>query len=381
MRIAILTISIICSLSIYSDECQNTTLRILKGLPPLSTWRPPLREIGEEINNLIISIPVRNHTRGRLILMPQFLLTSVPGIEVVGSRWTSSRELVDQIVQNLVAFDHMMEGLGFTRPTLTKVLLIDKTLLPNLLGPASLHENIFNLWHASKANNLILMQPIFYSRYILEQSSTLLHERTHSVLRKTYHSNSYVFSNHPIQEALADFLAAHYRGEPIIRILPTWDRDISLNPTLPLHKNGTTSHDKGKQLAYVLWKLRGHMGKEEIEPLIKPFIDNLNRYYDSFRPHPWKIEKKLKAEYGYFVAVLKKTLQEEGHQMNGFFNEVVSDLGLDISTVDDIADSLVRSDQDFNMPPNGDKTYLAFNYIGGLAAIATEALLLYIFFF
>ena len=123
------------------------------------------------------------------------------------------------------------------------------------------------------------------------------------------------------------------------------------------------------------------MGQKEIEPLIKPFIDNLNRYYDSFRPHPWKMEKRRRAEYGYFVAVLKKTLQEKGHQMNGFFNEIVSDLGLDISTVDDITESLVRSEQDFNMPPNGNKTNLAFDYIAGLATIATEALLLYIFLF
>ena len=381
MRIAVFAISIIFSLSIYGDDCQNTALRILKGLPRLNKWYPPPREIWEEIIEHIAFTPVAAHTIGRLILMPQFPLASVPGIEVVGSRWTSSRELADQMTQKLVVFDHMMEGLGFQRPTLTKVLLIEKTLLPNLLGPAALHENIFNLWHTSKANNLIIMQPLLDNRHILEQPSVLTHERVHSVLRKTYRSDSYVFLNQPVQEALADFLAAHYKGGPVIKSIPQWDRDISLKPTLPLHSSGTTPHYKGRQLAYVLWKLRGHMGQEEIEPLIKPFIDNLNRYYDSFRPHPWKMEKRRRAEYDYFVAVLKKTLQEKGHNMNDFFHEIVSDLGLDISTVDDIAKSLVRSGQDFNMPPNGNNTNLAFPYIAGLATIATETLLLYIFFF
>ena len=249
------------------------------------------------------------------------------------------------MIQNLIAFDHMMEDLGFKRPTLTKVLLIDKTRLPNLLGPAALSANIFNLWHRSKANNLILMQPIFYNRHVLKQPSVLMHERVHSILRKTYHPDSYVFLNKPIQEALADFLAAHYKGEPVIWILPEWGliRLISRKPNLPLsiHKT-STAHEKGEPLSYVLWKLRKHMGEEEIEPVIKPFIDNLNRYYDSFRPHPWKMEKRRRAEYDYFVAVLKKTLQEEGHQMNDFFYEIVSMLGLDISTVDDIAESLVK---------------------------------------
>ena len=149
------------------------------------------------------------------------------------------------MTQNLVVFDHMMENLGFKRPTLTKVLLIEKTLLPNLLGPASLSENIFNLWHTSEANNLIIMQPFRNNRHILEQPSVLTHERVHSIFRKIYRSDSYVFLNEPIQEALADFLVAHYKGGPVIKITPQWGRDISLKPTLPLHKASTDSPRQG----------------------------------------------------------------------------------------------------------------------------------------
>ncbi|MCY4644869.1 MAG: hypothetical protein OXB88_09650, partial [Bacteriovoracales bacterium] len=177
--------------------------------------------------------------------------------------------------------------------------------------------------------------------------------------------------------ALADFFPAHYKDNPTIVISPVlgMERDISLKPILPLPIT-SDPHATGGPLAYALWKLRKHIGKEKITHLLRPFLNNLNQYHESFRENL----TTLKMEHSYFIAVLKKTLQEQDKNMDGVIKQITIDLGLNLSTVNDIARSLKRSDRNFYAPSDGNKIPSITKFKIILLTIVVDGLL-YIFFF
>ena len=336
--------------------------------------------------------------------MPQRELIKLPGIEVVGSL-ISSKETGEQIAQNLAGFDQTMKSLGLKIPPLTKVVVSDRTLLPKS-GPLANQTNISNLWHKSEADNIILMQPFFYHRPTVTNPMVLFHERTHSILKGMYRKNSYASLNRPTQEGLADFLPSHYTGNPVINLPMGLSRNADKAPPLPL-STIIGSHNAGKVFSYTLWKLRERMGEEEVNALLKPFIDGLGQYYESFeKQHDYGkieglLEKVFSPNYEYFMAVLKKTLQEEKGEtqaVDGFLSEIVfgffrkygeyqraqfvdeiaSELGLDIAVIDDIAASITKSDKNFSNTSTDKKVTHSLSHFLGTAAIATEIYLGYL---
>ena len=316
---------------------------------------------------------------GRLMLMPQRELYTRTGVEVVGSL-ISSRKTGEQIAQNLVDFDQSMKSLGLKIPPLTKVIVSDRTLLPHFFGPVQKTANIFNLWHTSEADNIILMQPFLYFRQIVTDPMLLFHERVHSILGGMYRRDSYIF-NRPLQEAWADFLPSHHTGNPIINLLMDINRNIDEAPSLTL-LTSIDPHETGRKFSYTLWKLRERMGKEKINALLKPFIDDLNQYHESFEKQ--RSSNKFRSpQYEYFMAVLKKTLQEKGktQEADEFISEITTELGLDIAVVDELAESITKSDKNFYNTSTDKRATSPLLYFLGTAAIAIEGYVLYALFF
>ncbi len=372
MRMAVFIICLAFTSSAHSSKCQNLVRKIL----------PPVKLTLE----IVAAIPLVSHIMGRLMLMPQRELARRPGIEVVGSL-ISSKKTGEQIAQNLEDFDRAMDALGLQKPTLTKVVVSDKTLLPNLLGPAHLVDNPSNLWRKSEAYNIILMQPLFYYRQTVTNPLTLFHERTHSILKGMYHKDSFT-SNQSIQEGLADFLPAHYTGNPKLNFSINTNRNVDEAPTLPLSTSGGI-HTIGRAFSYTLWKLRERMGKEKINALLKSFIDGLNQYYENFEKQysygetEKYLERVHSPQYEYFMAVLKKTLQEKNkaQEEDEFVGQIASELGLDITVIDDIAASITKNDKNFSNTSTNKRATLPLLYFLGTAAMAIEGYLLYAFFF
>ena len=209
---------------------------------------------------------------------------------------------------------------------------------------------------------------------------TLFHERVHSILNKTYKEESYVKSM-PIQEAFADFLPAYYMGTPILNInifeSVVITRNLNKAPILPLPAlDAWDPHHIGETFSYTLWKLQERISKEEMTLLIRPFMDNLNQYYESFKKYKYnKTIKYLGFKYEYFIAVLKKTLKEKGRtqEADEFINEIVTKLGMDIALVDDIASSITKSDKNFLSTSN----YKIMPSIVGIMVIYVEGVILY----
>ena len=358
MRTAVFILCLAFSYTVHSVSCQNLVRKIL---PPAKLTLMATA-----------ALPTTAYVMGRLMLMPQRELAKQTAIEVVGSL-TTSKETGEQIAQNLAGFDQAMKSLGLKTPSLTKVVVSDRTLLPNLLGPIHIATIPSNLWHKSEADNIILMQPFLYNHQIVTNPMILFHERIHSILKGMYRKDSYIH-NTSVQEGFADFLTSHYTGNPEINF-SMGSRHIDEAPTLPL-STMAGRYDTGKIFSYTLWKLREHMGKEEMDTFLKPFIDGLNQYYESFeKQHDYGkierlLEKAFSPQYEYFMAVLKRTLQEEkgetqaadgflGEIVFGFFHkygeyqraqlvdEIASKLGLDIAVIDELAESITKSDKNF----------------------------------
>ena len=333
MRTAVFILCLAFSSSAYSGKCQNLVRGILNSTKNALT--------------VAVMIPPAAHLMGKLMLIPQRELAARPGIEVVGSL-ISSRQTGEQIAKNVVDFDRVMESFGLKKSTPTKIIVFDRKILPNLIGPHHVMRNPFNLWHRSKADDIIVLQPGRGSHQIVKDPLVLFHERVHSILKKIYHLDSYIH-NKPIQEGLSDFLTAHYQGTTILSILGG-PHNIGKTPALPLPIS-SSPHDAGDAFSYTLWELQKYIGQEEIVALLKPFIDDLNQYYESFgeRQGHNLLDKILKPEYEYFMAVLKKTLQEKSktQEADEFISEIASELGLDIAVIDELAESITKSDKNF----------------------------------
>ena len=279
-----------------------------------------------------------------------------------------------------------MKSLGLKTPPLTKVIVSDRTLLPSLIGPSRIEPAPSNLWRKNEAYKTILLQPFLYYRQVVTNPIVLFHERTHTILEGMYHRDSYT-SNRHIQEGLADFLPSHHTGNPKLN-LPMdigSSRNLDTVPTLPL-STSYEPHNRGKLFSYTLWKLRERMGEEQMAALLKPFIDGLNQYYESFeKQHSYGeiegyIEKMFRSKYEYFMAVLKKTLQEKGkiREADEFIGEITTELGLDIAVVDELAGSITKSDKNFYSTSTDKRTTPLLFYFLGTAAIATEIYLGYL---
>ena len=293
-------------------------------------------------------MPMAAHTTGQLVFMPQRKLALRPNIEAVVSL-TTSKKTGEQIVQNLENFDRKMETLGLKKSTPTKILISEKVFPLSTQGP--LHfVNIFNLWHRSKADDIIIMRPFYYYRQFATDPIALFHERVHSIL-SVLHKDAYIH-NHPIEEGLADYLTAYHVGTPVLKTAEVFVRRIDkISPQLLTASDDP--HDMGQAFSYTLWKLQEHIGKEEMKSLLKPFIEGLNQYYESFKKHDNELEKLLRPEYEYFLAVLKKTLRNNSKvQEDEFIDEIATHLKLDATLIDDIADSITKSNKNFYSSSN-----------------------------
>ena len=334
MKTAAFILCLAFSSSTYSGKCRDFIHSIFQSPNVIEESIISIFALGE------------NSVRTIQFLTPQRELFTRPGIEVVGTL-ISSKKTGEQIAQNLADFDRAIDSLGLEKPTLTKVIVSDRTILPSM-GSIQYEYNLSNLWRKSEANHTIHMKPILYSYRAATNPLILFHERTHSVLTNTYNRDSFVLINLPVHETLADFLPTHFTGKPEIIKIMGLSRNVNQVPqqTSSIFSLLGDPNGPAKKFSYTLWTLRERMGKEEMTSLIRPFIDGLNQYHESFT------KKYTGDKYEYFMAVLKKTLREKGHikEADEFISEISTELGLDVALVDDIAVSITKSDKNFYSP-------------------------------
>jgi hypothetical protein len=129
-----------------------------------------------------------------------------------------------------------------------------------------------------------------------KDESALFHERAHSQFHATYNETAFVNRQKTIQEALADFANAHFRNSPRIG-------ESSLQDDLPLReikeRYSTTRkavsslkkpldlklddhHMNSLLTSHILWTIRSFIGRDQMDILFKPIVDNLNQFRESY---------------------------------------------------------------------------------------------------
>ena len=372
------------------------------------------------------------HTIGWSMIVPYTRLLSSRGVEVLGvpgNLSDNSRELAEKIANNIHDFDHTMTSLGWEKPSSTRVVVAANSRYPGLPpGPFCATPPIRNIWR-KKCDNMIFMTSNQYQHQqnsrMVRSASVLLHERAHSFFGKNYGKNyndeTYIRRNSMFNEALADFSAAHHLNDPGIMkgIISDEDgtplRDIKERFTLfvlsetdekihtILQASRDNYHYDSLFFSNVLWRIREYIGEDKIAQIYKPFVDNLNRYHHDHKQHLKRVRKtysdnetllssltfKLNAaqylltHFEYFLAVLKKTVQEttEHSKVEEVVDEVVAEFGLNPDSINSIYKTL-GTNQNNSFDQNIKSIeFSVFMHTAGVIAILTEGALVAIGFY
>ncbi|MDH4467202.1 MAG: hypothetical protein QE271_04020 [Bacteriovoracaceae bacterium] len=331
-------------------------------------------------------------TFSKLLFKPYFLLAkNEEAVKVVGDL-LSSKASAKLIADRLKNFDSYMIDLGFNRPEVTRILLGRNSILPSLIGPFSMSWSTLNLWTGRSAQPVIAINPILWRTQSLTDEGALYHERTHSILHRSYKKVSFINRFLAFQEAFADFFAAHFTNDPVIGMdamqsgksirnigngnQDNYGRGNSQNIFLDVKKD--SYHNDSMVPSNIMWKLRNLIGISSIDDHIKSLIDNLNKYYTSYENILSREGKKTddKAQLflynvEYFLAVIFMSSSNWSSkvQVEKLIREVANDLKLPSNRLDLIASSLTISDRESFAYEAPEDTFMINAYI----AISTVA--------
>jgi hypothetical protein len=357
----------------------------------------PVTVMNEAISgkvNSVITLPIMMSIFSKLIFHPYKNLAKRESIEIVGGV-LSSPKLGEEIASGLESFDKQFVQLGFRRPLATRIILNDAPILPSITGPFAVRYPVFNIWNMN-AKKVIVLNPLLWNKKVIRDTSVLAHERMHAFLAQTYDESAFINKSQAFQEALADFGAAHFTGDPII------GRELLKNNTLSIRDISTREageksinkltdltiiyHDNSLFVSNFLWRMRQEMGSEETSVVLKPIVDDLN----AFRASYLALEKKEKVvtstptqqyinDLEYFMAVMKIRNQSNAFKDHvwSLVDESSSELSLNKSRIEKMVQTL-KSDGKNHLHSGKSNLKQVLTLTGfGTAGIALELYALY----
>ena len=301
----------------------------------------------------------------RMTFLPYRRLAEGEAIEVVGSPRSTVR-VAKGMAQALEQFDDFaVSSLNLVHPKMTKVVAMDRPLWSGLTrrGPHLWPYPVFNFWRGRESQNIIVMQGPGRDGDVVRDRSTLFFFRSLGLLRQTYNRRAYVNTDETVQTALADYMTAHFLGDPYILLqggLPIRNIDQRflyidgkrrrLNTLLDAEGHGPDTNSLF--MSYALSRVREHIGPKQMPLFLKTSMDGLNQYRESFLEFRGPIADAHQAfvyDVEYFLAVLLKSAQEIGlrEKVAQAIGEAVDEWGLDAHKIDHLFSSLVASGQDF----------------------------------
>ena len=278
------------------------------------------------------------------------------------------KEAINALVPKIRTFEQYMLDLGFDVPRLTRIVIFDKRpIWPRRSGVYALPvgKRLANI--VQKPNNLMVIDLLNLDDTLstIRDYSMLLHEHSHNFLNYKYRRDAFINSSISINEAFADFLPAHYRGDPAIgaglgpkgRPIRDIEKKIFSStgvwPSLTTHLRGNEYVDS-IHYSNALWEMRKELGASVLSSLIKDFLENLNFYRHSFvglqKKAGGKTNRRKKAveEFEYFLAVFKRTVME----LNGEENvakvdqvtaKIADQLKLDDNRIDHVTKNIFKN--------------------------------------
>ncbi len=307
-------------------------------------------QFGLDVLKSFLRAPLTLHGIVKGPFFPHRTVLDKERIRIDGQLWTSKQTAIT-IADVVESFDLKMSNSGFRVPYFTKILLTDRPILPGD-GPRTYVYPIFSL-RRFRPGHLIYLEPNEYNVKLALDPQVIRHERTHSILFSTYTTNSFVNSYHPLNEALADFLAAHASDNPeigseetsgVVRHIEKMESENGNIRTL-LDLRNLGFHDQSMLLSNLLWRVRQKVGSQDLDPYLKPLLDALNSTNGLVFENGIDETQQVIRTYEFMMAVLmrvgKNTPIMAG--VNEIVDEVVLQFKLDKGKVISLERNLVDS--------------------------------------
>lgn len=225
----------------------------------------------------------------RIMYEPRPRVFNSKGVEIFGNFGSAKHQENGQFIGRvLTEFDDFLKTAGFRTPAKTIIHIRDTQYAKKIMmGPYCINEGLWSPWRGYSDNTISLL-PFQGESAIVTSPSVIMHERVHSMLAMTYRPDA--FFNRPtaqsLQEAIPDFLAAHFSGNPVVAGEISQNRDLTrvlagARGGFPVTRNIFRTDQFMSQyhnsLAYsgVLWRLREAIGPERMTADLKGLLDAL----------------------------------------------------------------------------------------------------------
>ncbi len=276
----------------FKNENRNETILVNPATAALSKAPVKLNYADDPVQLLKANLAMANDlTRdiSRIMYEPRPRVFNSKGVEIFGNFGSQKHRESGQLIGRvLTEFDDFLKTAGFRTPTKTIVHIRDTRYAEKvMMGPYCINEGLWSPWRGYSDNTISLL-PYGGESAIVTSPTVIMHERVHSMLAMTYRPDA--FFNRPtaqsLQEAIPDFLAAHFSGNPVVAGEISQSRDLTkvfsgARGGFPVTRNIFRTDQFMSQyhnsLAYsgILWRLREAIGAERMTADLKGLIDAL----------------------------------------------------------------------------------------------------------
>lgn len=289
---------------------------------------PKNQKLKNSIRHIYNDIVEGTHISG-LVITPKKLIAEVGSVKILGNVLASRKVGLD-LAREVTAYDAGVSQLGFRLPEKSTIVLNDHPVLASFGGPVDFNTPII-IPGRGAAENTLYMRPIRSNPNAARDPSILRHERTHAILSASYRREAFVNQSAEVQEALADFVGAHFSGTTeigmnsvgpnrVIRNIGTREvngdiRGPNVRGALPVRTlmdvDENHAHDNSLLISNALWRVRESIGQAKMNSVLKPLIDDLNFHRSSTRlegPSGSLIRARSTIEYA--ISSFRKTLSD-----------------------------------------------------------------------
>lgn len=356
---------------IRSDQVKHIKLKDIFALKKTKLSSKPK---SETINPLayifspLVIVPILTNIIGwgNLMFRPYKSLIKNQSIEIVSKNIFAGKKIKEQakhILEEFSSYDKIMNEAGFYSPKSSKIVLLKQSQFLKTFDSQVIPFDILRIKNGYQ--HFSFLNPLLSIKNLNFGNTIMIHERTHSLLRRTFKFNAFILRRSVFEEAFADVLSAHFYNNPKIGMdaitqgkeLRNLETNISYNidgkifsanSILDLdHKN---QHDISLFASTLLWKIKKSNNSNSFYKIMRSLADELNNHYDSFSNSKYiDFDKLVYSDLQYFMSILYKLSLED--QSFKTYNELITDhiksLNLDLDQLKQIASSLEKTKKDY----------------------------------
>lgn len=362
---------------------------------PTQKSSSPSSSLVFELSKIPLTFAMESVGWAKLMFRPYRPLMKKGSLEIVSqSFFTGSRykKQAQTIIKQFDAFDKDMSEAGFLTPLSTKIVLLKKPLLIKSFYSQVIPYDILRIKNG--AQHFTLLNPLLAKAQLNFGDTIMVHERGHSLIRRTFKFESFMVQKNMFQESFVDVLSAHHFNNPKIGMDAITEgqeiRDISKSLSYDIDGREFTAkslldiqkaHEHNLSLfpSAILWKMREQRGQQNFYKTMKTISENLNNYYDSFASSEFYNKTEAnKSDFEFFMATLLK-LSEENKDFSLYkkaLTQHLKEINMDYNQINNIKNALKLSEKTYTYEGRPVMTEM-FITVGGGSMAAFSGYIIY----